>query len=50
MKIATIISTRINHSENSFVSLYELGTEINLEEILAEEFQQGLPSDINNCA
>lgn len=50
MKIATITSTRINYSENSFVFLHELGIEINLEEILAEEFDRGLPSDINNCA
>jgi hypothetical protein len=35
--------------DNSLEVLAEFGIEINLESILAEEFELGLPSDISNA-
>ncbi len=46
MRNATI--TEIKHAENSLETSYEFGIEINLEQILAVEFNEGLSSDINN--
>ncbi len=40
--------TEIKHVENSLEILNEFGIEIDLESILVEEFEQGLPSDISN--
>lgn len=46
MKNATM--TEIKHVENSFEVLNELVVEIDLDGILVEEFDRGLPSDIDN--
>lgn len=46
MSIATI--NQVKHVENSLEILNQFGIEIDLDEILAEEFKKGLPSDINN--
>lgn len=46
MTTATVIE--IKHFESSFAVLNEFGIEIDLQSILAEEFKQGLPSDISN--
>ena len=40
--------TEIEYVQNS-IDLNELGTELDLELILAEEFNSGLPCDINNA-
>ena len=48
MTISTV--STINHLENNLKSLHQLGQEVNLEDILMYELNQGLPSDINNCA
>ena len=47
MMNATI--TEINYVENSLEILNEFGIEIDLQSILVEEFEQGLPSDIDYC-
>lgn len=46
MNIAT--ATQIKHVENSLEVLNPFGIEIDLESILVEEFEGGLPSDISN--
>ena len=38
----------IKHVENSLEVLNEFGIEIDLEGILVEEFERGLPSDLGN--
>ena len=46
MKNTTI--TEIKHFENSFEVLNEFEIEISLDEILIEEFEQGLTNDLNS--
>jgi hypothetical protein len=46
MKIAT--ATQIKPVENRLEVLNQFGIEIDLESMLVEEFEQGLPSDISN--
>jgi len=46
MKIAT--ATQIKHVENSLELLNEFCIEIDLENILVEEYELGLSSDISN--
>ena len=41
-------ATRIKHIENSLEVLNLVGLEMDLETILAEEFEQGFASDISN--
>ncbi len=48
MTIATV--TEIKCIENKLANLNGFGFEVDLEEILIEEFNQELPSDINNIA
>ena len=40
-------ATEIKHVENSFEELNEFGIDVNLDDILIEEFEQGLPIDIS---
>ena len=40
--------TQIKHVENSLEIVNQFGIEIDLESILAEEFEKGFPSDISN--
>ncbi|ELS04802.1 hypothetical protein Xen7305DRAFT_00045380 [Xenococcus sp. PCC 7305] len=47
MKI--VITNQIKHIENSLETLNQFGIELDLESILAVEFEQGLPSDISNA-
>lgn len=47
MNIAT--TNPINQIKNSLELLDQLGIEIDLESILTEELEQGLPSDISNA-
>lgn len=47
MKIVT--ATEIKHLENSLEFLQEFEIELVLDNILAKEFELGLPSDINNA-
>ena len=46
MKNATI--TEVKHVENSFKVLNEFKVEIDLDSILVEEFEQGLPNNLDN--
>ena len=46
MNTATI---EIKHVENSLEILNQFAIELNLDNILAEEFEAGLASDINNA-
>lgn len=46
MSVATI---EIKYLENSLELLNEFGTELNLDNILAEELEAGVASDISNC-
>lgn len=41
-------ATKINQVVNTLTVLHQFGTEIDLESILVEEFEQGLASDISN--
>ena len=41
--------TEIKHAQNSTELLNEFGTELDLDFILTEEFNSGLPCDINNA-
>ena len=41
--------TEIKHVQNSTELLNEFGTELNLDSILTEELNSGLPCDINNA-
>ncbi|ELS04801.1 hypothetical protein Xen7305DRAFT_00045370 [Xenococcus sp. PCC 7305] len=47
MNIAT--TNQINQVKNSLELLEQFGIEIDLESILEEELEQGLPSDISNA-
>lgn len=46
MNTATV--TEIKLVDNSLEVLNQFGVELDLEEVLAEEFEQGLASDISN--
>ena len=41
-------ATEIKHVKNSFKVLNEFGSEINLDDILIEEYDEELSSDINS--
>lgn len=45
MSIATV---EIKYVENSLEMLNEFGTELNLDNILAEEFEKGIANDLDN--
>ena len=42
-------TTEIKHIDNSLEVLEEFAVEMDLDLILAQEFDSGLPSDINNA-
>lgn len=44
----TATATQIKHMETSLETLNQFGIEIDLENILAVEFESELPSDISN--
>lgn len=45
MSVATV---EIKYLENSLEMLNQFGTELNLDNVLAEEFEAGIASDVNN--
>ena len=45
----TATATQIKHVENTLEVLNQFGIEIELDNILAKEFEAGLSSDISNC-
>lgn len=45
MSVATV---EIKYLENSLEMLNQFGTELNLDNVLAEEFKAGVASDVNN--
>lgn len=44
-----LTNTEIKHLDNSLEIIEELGVELDLDLILEEELDSGLPSDINNA-
>ena len=45
----TVTATKIKHIKNTLEVLKQFGIEIDLDNILAKEFEAGLSSDISNC-